>query len=72
MESKVRQFIQRHHLFTKGATIVIGVSGGPDSMALLHCLYAMKEDWDLRIIALTVDHQLRGEESLADLTYVWR
>ncbi|NBJ71263.1 MULTISPECIES: tRNA lysidine(34) synthetase TilS [Clostridia] len=70
MELKVRQFIQKHHLLTKGATIIVGVSGGPDSMALLHCFYVMREDWDLRIIALTVDHQLRGEESLADLTYV--
>lgn len=70
MEEKVQQFMKRHQLFTKGATILVGVSGGPDSMALLHCLNTMKESWGFRVVAVTVDHQLRGEESLADVSYV--
>ncbi len=70
LNRKVTQFINKHDLFEKGTTILVGVSGGPDSMALLYYLNSIKDDWGLRIIALTVDHQLRGTESLEDLQFV--
>lgn len=70
MEKLVKRFIDKHQLLKQHATVLIGVSGGPDSMALLHYLHENKDLWNLRIIALTVDHQLRGEESQEDVTYV--
>src|SRR5699024_838554 len=54
----------------KGSTILIGVSGGPDSIALLHLYHQLREEWNLHIIALAVDHQLRGESSKTDVAFV--
>lgn len=70
MQQKVTAFIEKHRMLSKGATILVGVSGGPDSMALLHYLHTVQEKWDARLVVLSVDHQLRGTESRADLNYV--
>ncbi|MBM7646447.1 tRNA(Ile)-lysidine synthase [Scopulibacillus daqui] len=70
MEHIVEQFIKRHKLVHRHDTIVVGVSGGPDSMALLDYLNKMKESWGIKIIACCVDHMLRGGDSRKDLEYV--
>jgi len=70
MKQEVLQFINKHQLLRKNTTVMVGVSGGPDSLALLHLLNSMKEKWQLKLIVVSMDHQLRGEESLADLHYV--
>lgn len=70
MKESVLSFINKNQLIEPNTTIVVGVSGGPDSMALLHFLNSIKDEWNLKLVALTVDHQLRGEESLADLHFV--
>ncbi len=72
MKTMITHFIKKHHLLTKQATVLVGVSGGPDSLALLHYLHSIRQEWEIRIIAVTVDHQLRGEASLEDLRYVKR
>jgi len=43
----------------KGATVIVGVSGGRDSMALLHAL--LKQRADLQVIAAHVNHGLRAD-----------
>ncbi|WP_337020481.1 ATP-binding protein, partial [Oceanobacillus massiliensis] len=70
MEQKVLAFIKKHQLLKRDATVLVAVSGGPDSMALLHFLCGIKTEWNLKLIALSVDHQLRGNESYEDLQYV--
>lgn len=70
MDNTVRAFIKRHQLVKEHSTVLIAVSGGPDSMALLHFFWNHRTEWHLRLIAISVDHQLRGEESLEDLAYV--
>ncbi|REJ06869.1 tRNA lysidine(34) synthetase TilS [Halobacillus trueperi] len=70
MDHAVHNFISKHQMIQPHETILVAVSGGPDSVALLHFLCAMKEKLSLRLIALSVDHQLRGEESQADLRFV--
>ncbi|MFS0881661.1 tRNA lysidine(34) synthetase TilS [Metabacillus niabensis] len=62
--------IQKHQLFEKGSAIVIGVSGGPDSLALLHLLNNMRETWQLKLIVVHVDHMFRGEQSEAEMNFV--
>ena len=52
------------------STLVVGVSGGPDSVYLLHELLKMKEDLKLKIIIAHVNHALRGRESDADERFV--
>ncbi|MBM7555143.1 tRNA lysidine(34) synthetase TilS [Thalassobacillus pellis] len=70
MEESVKRFIEKHQLLRPGQTIVLGVSGGSDSMALLHYFNEIRSKQDLRIIAASVDHGLRGEESRQDLQLV--
>lgn len=59
-------------LFEKNATVVVGVSGGPDSMALLHALCALNEDvdYELRLHVAHVNHMLRGFEAEKDAAFV--
>ncbi len=50
----------------------VAVSGGADSVCLLHCLLLLAPRWDLRIHVLHLDHNLRGEESRQDAEFVQR
>jgi tRNA(Ile)-lysidine synthase len=70
MDQTVHSFIKRHQLIHPHQTILVAVSGGPDSMGLLHFLSSLKESMDLRIVAVSVDHGLRGKDSADDLSYV--
>lgn len=70
MKQEIIHFIKEHDLIQKDSTVLVGVSGGPDSMALLHLLVSLREKWKLHLVALTVDHQLRGEQSAEDVKYV--
>lgn len=72
MYKRAMAFIQKHQLLDQSKTVLAGVSGGPDSMALLHFLRSIQHIYDLRIIVVSVDHQLRGEASRDDLEYVRR
>lgn len=70
MQHTVMKFIEKHHLLTKNSTVLIAVSGGPDSMALLHFYQSIQEEWNLNLVAVSVDHQLRGSQSKADIEHV--
>ncbi|OZM55829.1 tRNA lysidine(34) synthetase TilS [Lottiidibacillus patelloidae] len=62
----VHGFIKRHQLIKNNSTIVVGVSGGPDSLALLHFLWNHRTHFGINVIAAHVDHMLRGEQSHDD------
>lgn len=70
MRERVRETIRRYRLLERGDGVVIGVSGGPDSMALLHLLLALRDEYDLSLSAVHVHHQLRGAEADADAAFV--
>lgn len=70
MKNTVLSFMSKHQLIKKNSTILVGVSGGPDSMALLHFLRSISSEWHFKIIVVSVDHQLRGKEAREDLCYV--
>lgn len=59
MEKKVLAFILEEGLVKPGDCLVLGVSGGPDSMALLHIMAALRGSLDIDIAAAHVDHGLR-------------
>lgn len=69
LSEKVYNFTGENCLFTAPATVVVGVSGGADSMALLHVMHTWRED-GLRVIAVHVHHGLRGEEADRDESLV--
>lgn len=61
--------VQQYKLIAAGETVMVAVSGGPDSMALLHGLWRLKVRGGWQVTAVHVDHQLRGEAAL-DAQYV--
>ncbi len=65
---KIAETIARHRMFEPGARIGVAVSGGADSVALLHMLLEL--DWHVSITVLHLNHGLRGEESDGDAAFV--
>lgn len=63
LEEKVLNTIKKYELIENGNNIVIGVSGGPDSMALLNILISLKKDKKLNcnIIVAHINHGIRAE-----------
>jgi tRNA(Ile)-lysidine synthase len=57
----IRQTIRHHGLLAGGETVLVAISGGCDSTALLHALQALAPELNLRLHALHVDHGLRPE-----------
>lgn len=66
MLTKVYDFILKNSLLSRGDTVVCGLSGGADSVALLLSLFALKEKLDINVEAIHVNHCLRGKESDRD------
>ena len=54
---------RRHKLFKSGDALLLAVSGGPDSMALLHLFSRLKRKYALKLFVAHLDHGLRGAES---------
>ena len=61
LEEKVLNTIKKYELIEKGNTIVIGVSGGPDSMTLLNLLNKLKNKLQFKIVVAHINHGLRKE-----------
>ncbi|HYK74414.1 MAG TPA: tRNA lysidine(34) synthetase TilS, partial [Pseudoneobacillus sp.] len=69
-EQKVEAFLNRHSLSLYGKKVMVGVSGGPDSLGLLYFLWRKQELWNLTIVAAHVDHMFRGEQSYQEALFV--
>ena len=69
LQKKVFQIVQKHNLIQKGDKIVIGVSGGPDSMCLLNCLFCLREQLEIELVVAHVNHMMR-EEATEETKYV--
>jgi tRNA(Ile)-lysidine synthase len=67
---KLKQEIEQRRSLPFAAKLLLGVSGGADSMALLHGLLQFKQVYEWSFYVIHVNHQLRGEESEADARYV--
>ena len=50
-----------HGLLPRGSRVLCAVSGGSDSICLLHLLWERREDWGLTVFAAHFEHGLRGE-----------
>ncbi len=72
MEEKVKEWVNAKKIIEGGDRIVVGISGGPDSMALLHLLLSMKKDYALTIFAAHVNHSTRNGDSDRDQAFVER
>ena len=70
MTDSMVNFIEEHALIPPGSTVLCAVSGGADSIYLLHRLYRLRRSLPFMLIAAHFDHQLRGEESAQDAQFV--
>lgn len=67
---QVMDTILRDQLIQRGDHIVVGISGGPDSVCLFSVLLEMSEEWELTLHPVHINHQLRGADADADQAFV--
>ena len=70
MRDKALAAIARYGMISQNDRVLVALSGGADSVALLHFLHALRGDWGLELGALHLNHKLRGEESERDEAFV--
>ena len=70
MKDKVKKYIYENNLLNKGERVLVALSGGPDSVCLLHMLYRIKDKFNLKLGAIHINHMLRGEEADKDENYI--
>jgi len=70
LEVKLKEFIRCHRLLSPKQSVLLAVSGGVDSMVMLHLFSRLREQKKLRLSVVHVNHQLRGEESMGDEKFV--
>src|SRR5512136_629244 len=68
----VCQTIDHYGLLPLGGTVVVGVSGGPDSLCLLHVLRALAPEYGVTLHVAHLNHQLRGADADEDAAFVQR
>ena len=68
-ENQVLETIKKYNLIESGDRIVLGISGGPDSISMLNVLYKLKEELNIKIYVAHINHGLR-ENAKLDEKYV--
>lgn len=69
LHQQVRQTIERYHLLEQGDRVIVAVSGGADSVALLHLLSALRAEYALTLHVAHLNHRLRPDAD-ADVDFV--
>ena len=67
---KILEVIHKYHMIEKGDRVMIGVSGGADSMCLLFLMSSLRQELDISIEAVHVHHGIRGKSADRDLHFV--
>ncbi len=70
LEQKVLAYMREKRLVSPGEKLIVAVSGGPDSVCLLHILYRLRKELGIKLHIAHLNHQLRGKDSEADAKYV--
>ena len=66
----VKRTINRFGMLEGGETVLVSVSGGPDSLALLYILRELSTDYDINLHIFHLNHLMRGEAAEADAVFV--
>lgn len=66
----VLRTVELYDMLRPGEGVVVGVSGGVDSMALLHALWRLQDSWDLDLYIAHLNHGIRGEAAAGDAELV--
>jgi len=70
LKDKVLKTIEENKLIEKGDIIILGISGGPDSVCLFNILYSLKKDLNFKIFLAQVNYNFRGKDSSLDEKFV--
>ena len=68
--ARVQAYIQEHRMFERGETVITGISGGADSVCLFFILHYLQEELGVKLVAVHVNHGIRGEDADADERFV--
>ncbi len=69
-KNRIKEYINSYNMLNKGDKVVLGLSGGPDSVCLFFTLMALQAEYELHIYPLHVNHCIRGEDADEDQAYV--
>ena len=72
MLTKVKKTIAEHDLIKQGDSILVGLSGGPDSVALLHVLCKLRRSMELQLDAVYINHGIRPKAALREEAFCRR
>lgn len=64
---KVYNTIKKYDMLSDGDSVLVGLSGGADSVCLLHCLYTLKDRLGIKLYAAHLNHGIRGDEAARDM-----
>ncbi|MCD7882779.1 MAG: tRNA lysidine(34) synthetase TilS [Lachnospiraceae bacterium] len=70
MKERFFHVIEEYRMIEPGESVIAGVSGGADSVCLLHLLCRLREEIPFSLMVVHVEHGLRGQESLDDAAFV--
>ena len=70
LETRVLNYIDKEHLINPGEKILVAVSGGPDSVFLLHFLNSHRKPLNIKLIVCHINHNIRRNDALADERFV--
>lgn len=70
MIQKISEFCRENQIIRQGENVIVGVSGGADSVCLLLVLLELQKEFDFDIRVIHVEHGIRGEESRRDAEFV--
>jgi tRNA(Ile)-lysidine synthase len=70
MLQKIKETIEKFNMLQPKDNVLVAVSGGVDSVALLHALYELKGELEISLAIAHLDHQIRGKESKEDAEFV--
>lgn len=68
--NQVFSYIQKHEMLRENDNILVGVSGGPDSITLLHILWMLKDKLKISLYVAHLNHLLRGDDAAEDALLV--
>jgi tRNA(Ile)-lysidine synthase len=67
---RVRRTIDKYHMLSPRERVIVGVSGGMDSVALLSILDKLRNAYGISLVVAHLNHNLRGQESRRDAEFV--
>lgn len=69
LKERIAHYIKKLDLLEGGERVLIGLSGGPDSLSLMHILHMLSSDFNLSLSALYVDHGLRPADTAGEIEF---